>query len=122
MVWVMVCFRLSEIRSERCLTARPLPIQAQVAPVLALHAMDVNSDGNLDIIAAGNLLTMGARFGRATGNFGTVLLGNGHGNFTAVSPRESGLCIRGEVRYVAQHKERLIFAVNDNFPVIYRLK
>jgi len=73
-------------------------LKAQVAPALALHAMDVNSDGNLDIIAAGNLLKMGARFGRATGNFGTVLLGNGHGNFTAMSPRESGLCIRGEVR------------------------
>jgi hypothetical protein len=95
-------------------TITPLPIQAQVAPVMAMHAMDVNNDGNLDVILAGNLLKMGARFGRATGNFGTVLLGNGHGNFTALTPAASGLCIRGEVRNIVQDKQSVIFAINDN--------
>ena len=73
-------------------------------------------------ISAGNLLKMGARFGRATGNFGTVLLGNGHGNFIAMSPRESGLCIRGEVRNIVQDKERVIFALNDKVPLVYGLR
>ena len=101
---------------------RPLPIQAQVSPVLALHAMDVNSDGNVDIILAGNLLKMGARFGRADGNFGTVLLGDGHGNFKSLTPLQSGLSIRGEVRNIVREKDRLIFAVNNDVPYVYRLK
>ncbi|HMG94043.1 MAG TPA: hypothetical protein VK589_28480, partial [Chryseolinea sp.] len=103
-------------------TIKPLPLQAQVSPVFALHAMDVNDDGNLDIITAGNLFKMGARFGMAAGNFGTVLLGDGHGNFKSLSSIESGLCIRGEVRNIVGDKEKLIFAVNDNAPVVYGLR
>ncbi|HTE30820.1 MAG TPA: VCBS repeat-containing protein, partial [Chryseolinea sp.] len=101
---------------------KPLPPQAQISPTLALQAMDVNHDGNLDIITAGNLLKMGPRFGRATGNFGTVLTGDGHGNFTSLAPTESGICIRGEVRNIVRDKNRLIFAVNDKAPIVYRLK
>lgn len=100
----------------------PLPIQTQVAPLMALHAMDANADGNLDIVAAGNLLKMGARFGSATGNFGTVLLGDGMGNFKALTPRESGLCIRGEIRNIIQDKGRVIFAINDRTPLVFGLR
>jgi len=42
--------------------------------------------------------------------------------FIQITLRESGLFIRCEVRYIVQDKDRMIFAVNDNFPLIYRLK
>ena len=71
---------------------------------------------------AGNLLKMGPRFGRADGNFGTVLLGDGHGNFKSLTPLQSGLSIRGEVRNIVREKDRLIFAVNNDVPYVYRLK
>ena len=100
---------------------KPLPFQVQISPVLALHSMDVNQDGIADIVAAGNLLKMGARFGNATGNFGIVMLGDGKGNFEVIPQTRSGLMLRGEVRNIVQDGKRLIFSVNDNFPAVYSI-
>jgi enediyne biosynthesis protein E4 len=96
-----------------------LPFSAQVSPILALHAMDVNQDGILDIVAGGNLWKMNARFGNATGNFGTILLGDGNGYFETVSPVKSGLCIRGEVKNIIQDGNKLIFSINNSTPLVY---
>lgn len=101
--------------------AQELPTEIQFAPVFALAAMDINQDGHLDIISGGNLDKMRARFGKACGNFGTVLLGNGKGDFQAVSHSKSGIVIRGEVRKILQQQNQLIFGRNDDTPVIYQL-
>jgi hypothetical protein len=100
----------------------PLPREAQFAPVCAIHTMDVNKDGNLDLVTAGNLSCMRSRFGKATGNFGAVFLGDGRGGFQFLPQTVSGLCIRGDVRAVVQDRNRLIFSRNDDSPVVYELK
>lgn len=99
-----------------------LPAEIQFAPVFALTAADINLDGNLDIISGGNLNKIRARFGKATADFGTVLLGDGKGNFTPMSPTQSGLLIKGEVRKILRDKNALIFGRNDDQPVIYEIK
>jgi hypothetical protein len=77
---------------------RPLPIQAQFAPVYALEAMDVDSDGDLDIIAAGNESMVRVRIGRSDANYGVLLINDGKGNFTYADQSSSGLSLRGDVR------------------------
>ena len=98
-----------------------LPIELQVAPVFGLETLDINLDGHLDIIAAGNLSQIRARFGKATGNFGTILLGDGNGGFTYLSPLHSGLKINGDVRNLIVDKDHMIVAVNNRHPLVYRI-
>src|SRR5690606_26086899 len=64
------------------LVAEPLPIEMQIAPVFAVGVLDVNMDGNLDFIAAGNLTGTRSRTGKMTGNTGFVFLGDGQGRFS----------------------------------------
>lgn len=77
---------------------KPLPIQAQFAPVYALATMDVDGDGDLDVIAAGNETMVRVRIGRSDANYGVLLLNDGKGNFTYADQSSSGLSLKGDVR------------------------
>jgi hypothetical protein len=70
--------------------ARPLPSLAQIAPVKALIVQDVDGDGNLDVVLAGNLFDAEPNTPRADAGDGLWLRGDGKGHFTPVSSRESG--------------------------------
>src|SRR5256885_2979289 len=71
-------------------TVSPLPMLAQIAPIKAIAVHDVDGDGNLDLIIAGNLYDAEPNTPRADAGNGLWLRGDGHGHFTPVSPRESG--------------------------------
>jgi hypothetical protein len=71
-------------------TVTPLPMAAQIAPVKAIAVHDVDGDGNLDLILAGNLYDTEPNTPRADAGNGLWLRGDGRGHFTPVSPRESG--------------------------------
>ena len=75
-----------------------LPIQAQYSPVYNFAISDFNDDGNNDMILFGNNYHFKLRLGRFDANYGTLLLGNGHGGFEYVDQNRSGLDVRGEVR------------------------
>jgi hypothetical protein len=68
-----------------------LPNAAQIAPIKGIVATDVDGDGNLDLIVAGNLYDAEANTARADAGNGLWLRGDGKGHFTPVSPAESGL-------------------------------
>jgi hypothetical protein len=76
----------------------PLPRAAQIAPVNAIVARDVDGDGKLDLVCVGNDFGPEPTTGRFDGGLGVVLKGDGQGNFTALLPAESGLSIPGEAR------------------------
>jgi hypothetical protein len=103
-------------------TSHPLPTVAQLAPVFSMCAFDVNKDGANDILLGGNLSAMPARFGNATGSFGSVLLNIGKGKFRETKSIESGLCVRGDVRKILTIDNRIFFAVNNGPLAIYRPK
>jgi hypothetical protein len=67
-----------------------LPNLAQIAPIRAIIAHDVDSDGHLDLIVAGNLYDAEPNTPRADAGNGLWLRGDGEGRFTAVPPTESG--------------------------------
>ncbi len=75
-----------------------LPVAAQLAPINSIVAEDVNGDGNIDLIIAGNEYQTAAATGRYDASYGLFLKGNGNGVFTTVGGNSSGLIIDGDVK------------------------
>lgn len=71
-------------------TLTPLPDEAQVAPIRGIVVDDVDGDGKLDLVVAGNLHGAEPNTARADAGNGLWLRGDGRGGFTPVSPRTSG--------------------------------
>jgi enediyne biosynthesis protein E4 len=101
---------------------RMLPIEAQYAPVFKMVALDLNHDGFDDLVLAGNNDFNRIYLGKHDANHGTVLLGNGKGQFTYASPAQSGLSIRGDVRSAVDIDNKLIFGVNNAPVKVYTVK
>lgn len=72
-------------------TSSPLPALAQIAPIKGIVVYDVDGDGHLDLIVAGNLYASEPNTARADAGNGLWLRGDGRGHFTPVPPTESGL-------------------------------
>ncbi|MEM8887639.1 MAG: VCBS repeat-containing protein, partial [Bacteroidota bacterium] len=79
---------------------KALPLEAQVSPIYAIEVLDINADGHKDLLLGGNLYGTRVKFGRYDANHGVVLLGDGSGNFSALSPLKSGLDVEGETRAI----------------------
>lgn len=71
-------------------TSFPLPNLAQMSPIKGIIAHDVDGDGNLDLIVAGNLYHSEPNTPRADAGNGLWLKGDGHGTFTPIPPFVSG--------------------------------
>ena len=99
------------------LIRKDLPTETQVAPVAAIHATDVDGDGNLDIILGGNISNARVKLGRLDGNHGLVLLGDSNGNFKKMPYIQSSLNLRGDVRSIKEVKVQgrtyLIIGINN---------
>ena len=67
-----------------------LPSLAQVSPINKFIIKDFNGDGNMDALGVGNNFAAEVETVRYDGGRGVLLLGNGSGGFTALSPQESG--------------------------------
>ena len=72
-------------------SASPLPNLAQIAPVKAIVVNDVDGDGHLDLVVAGNLYDAEPNTPRADAGNGLFLKGDGRGHFTPMLPSKSGL-------------------------------
>ncbi len=79
-------------------TLKPLPMQAQLAPVYGLCVEDFDKDGNMDIILGGNFYHAKPEVGIYDASYGLLLQGDGKGNFQPVPAIKSGFFIKGEVR------------------------
>ena len=71
-------------------TSTPLPNLAQISPIKAIVPYDVDGDGRLDLITAGNLFEAEPNTPRADAGNGLFLKGDGKGHFAPVSSRQSG--------------------------------
>ncbi|TKK66025.1 RNA-binding protein [Ilyomonas limi] len=81
---------------------KPLPIQAQFAPVNGIIIRDVDHDGNLDCLLTGNWYAPDVSIGRYDAFTGLYLRGNGKGNFANVPVSESGFFINSDSRSLIQ--------------------
>lgn len=73
-----------------------LPTPAQIAPVNGLVTEDVNSDGYPDVVMIGNDYGNEIFVGKLDAHLGLVLLGDGKGGFTPMSPQEGGFVVPGD--------------------------
>ncbi len=75
-----------------------LPMMAQVSKLFALQAIDIDHDGDLDVLGGGNFYGVSTYQGRYDVSYGLVLRNDGKGNFAALSPVDCGFLLDGEIR------------------------
>ncbi len=78
-----------------------LPMMAQWAPATSIVVGDINGDGRPDLFLAQNWFAMRPEDNRLDAGQGLWLVGDGHGNFRAISAQESGVQVWGEQRSAA---------------------
>jgi len=104
-------------------TIRKLPAQVQFSSVNAIHCIDINGDGSTDLVLGGNEFGFLPQFGRLDASFGHVLLNDGKGYFTELTPDRSGLQLSGQIRDIAEIPGKdqmyLLFLRNNEFPALY---
>ncbi|GAB3532499.1 VCBS repeat-containing protein [Pontibacter brevis] len=99
-----------------------LPVEAQFAPVYAIHPFDYNKDGKLDVLLAGNMNQARLRFGKYDASYGVLLQGDGKGNFSYIPQTKSGLRVKGDVRSILPVNNTLLFGVNQQDIKAYKIK
>ncbi|TAE50455.1 MAG: hypothetical protein EAZ89_12045 [Bacteroidetes bacterium] len=99
---------------------RPLPIEAQLAPVYGMICEDMDGDKIPDILLAGNFLRAKPEVGGQLSSYGLFLKGDGKGGFASVPARESGFSVIGEVRDLAlirRGRTRSVLVARNNGPM-----
>ena len=103
-----------------------LPTTVQLSSVNAIQCLDIDHDGHTDLVLGGNEFGFLPQFGRLDGSTGDILLGDGHGNFSCLTPDRSGLNLPGQVRDIALLPSKkqlyLLFLQNDQYPALYAVK
>lgn len=103
----------------------PLPFIAQLSSVQASVITDINQDGKNDMVLAGNFFDLLPQFCSIDASYGQVLLNRGNKNFDPVSPIASGLSVKGQVRDMAQIKQKnktgILFLRNNDTPMYYQI-
>jgi hypothetical protein len=94
-----------------------LPVQAQFSPIRDLIVKDFDSDGINDIVTIGNDYWASPSIGRYDASYGWFLKGQKDCKFTALTPVNSGLLIKGDGRKIrplmSKRNQFLISAVNN---------
>ena len=103
-----------------------LPVEAQFAPVNAILAKDIDGDGNIDLLLAGNEYQAEIGTGRYDASYGQFLKGDGKGNFKSVGAAQTGFIVTGDVKGLQQittkgNEQLILAAVNDNLLRCYSI-
>ncbi|MEP7144718.1 MAG: VCBS repeat-containing protein, partial [Ferruginibacter sp.] len=97
---------------------KPLPAEAQFAPVFGMLTGDYNNDGNLDVLMAGNSYSTEASTGRYDALQGLLLAGDGKGNFATVKSAATGFNadndVKGLARIETANGKAIILVANNN--------
>lgn len=93
--------------------SKPLPSIVQSSPIFAFQLADVNADGHLDIVMAGNINHAKLRIGKMDANYGLLLVGDGQLNFKVVPQKKSGFWLKGDVRSILRVEDHWYFGINS---------
>jgi len=104
----------------------PLPPRVQLSCVCDISCIDVDEDGNLDLVLGGNNYEFKPQFSRLDANYGSVLLGDGKFGFQWQDYSSSGFYVRDEIKHLKTFRDKkgnsfMIVAINDNKPKIFEL-
>lgn len=94
------------------------PNEAQLSSINGMIINDFNGDGNLDVLAAGNLFNMEVVTPRNDGSVGAYMEGDGKGGFKIKPARETGFFAPNDVKSLAlinlNTRDKLILVGNNN--------
>lgn len=77
---------------------RQLPVDAQFSPLYGISVLDLNDDGNLDILGVGNSYASEPLSGFYDASIGSCLQGDGAGNFSVMRVQQSGFFVDGDAK------------------------
>jgi enediyne biosynthesis protein E4 len=80
------------------LVPHALPQPAQYAPICAILTNDFDRDGKPDLLLMGNNSYLRLRLGKVDANTGLLLRNKGSFQFEPLTPAQSGVFVRGDVR------------------------
>ena len=93
-----------------------MPWEAQLTPYRDAVITDLNNDKKPDILPVGNFYPNNIQMGEYDGDYGSVLINNGNGNF--ICELLNGCAVKGEVRHIRKvntgNKESFILARNND--------
>ncbi len=114
-----------ENQGDGSFTGRKLPPMAQLSSLNSILSMDVNNDGHLDIVAAGNLYESEVETPRNDAGNGIILLGNVKGDFSNVNAAESGFFapynVKNMVKTSYKDKPAILVGNNDGKVQFFRM-
>jgi hypothetical protein len=90
---------------------KTLPIEVQFAPAYAMAMIDIDRDGDEDVMMAGNESDVRVRVGKSDANTGQILINDGKGNFSYLPPSRSGIHISGDVRSILKIQDKIVVGV-----------
>jgi hypothetical protein len=105
---------------------RPLPIEAQFAPIFGVGVADFDGDGWEDLFVCQNFFAVRPEDARLDAGRGLWLRGDGRGGFTAVPGQHSGITVYGDSRgcavadFDADGRVDLAIGVNGADTKVYR--
>lgn len=103
--------------------AKELPAAAGFFPVYGIATDDFDNDGKMDILLAGNTDHARIKIGKIDAGYGTLLKGDGKGNFEYVPQFRSGLSVKGCTRDIItiknKDRKQVFFSVNQQPLSIY---
>ena len=101
-------------------TSKALPIPAQLSSMYGIAAEDFDKDGNTDILMGGNFYQSKPETGIYDASYGTMLKGDGKGNFISLPAQQSGINLKGAVRDIIVlniRKKKAILVAGNNEPL-----
>ncbi len=102
------------LSGEKGYTVERLPVYAQLGPLNASLVMDVNGDGNLDVVSAGNNFVAEIETIRYDAGRGVVLIGDGKGGFKQLAPHQSGFFVNSDAKDMIRIKDRIFVSSNND--------
>jgi enediyne biosynthesis protein E4 len=101
-----------------------LPGWLQTSPIKRMLVTDMNGDGVDDVLVAGNDHSYDVSTGYYDANKGLVLLGSPSGEFTLLTPSQSGLVLNGQVESLLLfpgEQPFILAGINRRSAVAYKL-
>lgn len=104
-----------------------LPTEAQFAPINAIVCNDVDGDGYLDLIMAGNEYQTEVMTGRYDASYGLFLKGSKNKSFQFMPSTKTGFIVDGDVKdmdmvSLANHEKILLVAVNNDSLRVFKIR
>ena len=105
-------------------SVKKLPSRVQLSCVCGIVCTDINNDGNLDIIMAGNNFEFKPQYSRLDASHGSVLLGDGSLDFKWQNYNTSGFVIKNEAKHLKTISDKsgktyLLAAINNEKPKLF---